>query len=620
MGQNLKHKTITNTAIPYFTNTSITDDRLRLITSSSNILTSSKGFLERAPGFAAYTADDYASSESIKRFFTWRRWDGTFYVMICVIESAPSTFSKVYKVKVGTDTTFQLIHTDSTSAEPFDFAVANNHIFFCNGTDMKKWDGTTVTGWGITGPSAAVSTALAAGALSPTTGYKYVIAWENSTTGHISSPSPLMAAFVIPSAQNVTITGNTTSDAQADKVRIYRTADGGSSYFEHPSSPIAYSTWAASGLVDSSADTALKTNTAPAQDQNDPPPAAYGLRWYAGRLWVFVGDKAYYSGFEEIPLGTSDMREECFPPDNYYSFGQQVKGLGLTGGAVNNLYDQSSALIVLCDIGINKVTGDTRANFKRETITKSRGLKNRACVTEHDKLTVWLDASNTIQSTDAVSVQELSIPIRDRIESITHADCSLASFDDGTKNWIVLLAKVAQNANIFAYDVDVKMWMPPWHQSTVLTQIGSGEIAAGTKRLFLANDGKPEYMTTGAYLFNGAAFTAIALLGLLPISDNPDDAAAVRYVAVERNNIANAGVAILTDEDPSVGGGTNLATISGNPADPPLRTNGQSLIEKRYSTESGPVARRASLELTWAAANSNFKLYSIDIAYESRPA
>src|SRR5207249_4283183 len=103
-----------------------------------------------------------------------------------------STTSKVYKLKVGTDATFQLLLT-SSSTEPFDFTVSADHVFFGNATDMKKYDGTTLTGWGITAPSNATSTALGSTGLSPTVGYKYVIAWENSTTGHISSPSPLMA-------------------------------------------------------------------------------------------------------------------------------------------------------------------------------------------------------------------------------------------------------------------------------------------------------------------------------------------------------------------------------------------------------------------------------------------
>lgn len=604
----LQHRVLTNTALPYITNESVISGTPRFV-AGSNVKTSISGFSERRPGFPTYTADNY-STDKIRRFHTFRRWGADFYAFLVEVESAAC---KVYKQRVGTDATFVLIHTDSVSTEPFDFAVSANHIFFGNGTDMKKYDGTTVTNWGITAPAAAVGTSLAAGALSPTIGYKYVIAWENDTTGHISSPSPLMAAYVVPVAQNVTITGNTTTDAQVDRVRIYRTTDGGSIYFEHPSSPITYATWTGSGLADSSADTALKSTIAPLQSQNNRPTAGKCAKWFAGRLWVAVGDKVYYSGWEEIPLGTSDMPEECFPIDNYFPFGQEVIGLGVAGDPVTG-----GSLIVLCDGGIHAIDGDSLDTFKRRTIArKGRGLRNRACVTEHNKLVVWLDASNTVQYTDGHRIEELSVPIRPDLASITHASAALTSHDDGVNHWLLLMD--GGNSKLLVFDTDAEQWMVPW-DITSMEAIYSGETAAGTWKLLLGRGGKPLAMNLTTYQDEGSNYAASATLGLIDIVlDKPDSLGSVVHVGVERNSVANSAVGLLTDEDPSGATYTALASISGNPVDPWARTNGTNLVEKQYKTENGPIARRASVKLEWAAANSNFKTYSVDIAYTVRP-
>ncbi len=158
------HLRLEAAALPYITNASIVESRPHWVTGSHDTLTSIRNWTERRPGFPVYTADAFASTTSIQNWFTWKRWGSSFYLMICVVDTTAGT-SKVYKQKIGTDATFVLIHTCSTSSEVFDFVEANNFVFFGNGVDMKKYDGTTVTNWGSTGP-ASVPTATNAGVCS----------------------------------------------------------------------------------------------------------------------------------------------------------------------------------------------------------------------------------------------------------------------------------------------------------------------------------------------------------------------------------------------------------------------------------------------------------------------
>lgn len=600
-----KHKQVLDTALPYIPNASVVAD-IPCYRVGNNVMTSIRGYAERRPGTTTTTADNFAASGTIKRRFLWRRWSGSFIEMLNVVTGSSSI---VYKLEIGTDLTFQSLFT-SSSTEPFDFAVASNHVFFCNGTDMKKYDGTTATNWGITKPTSAVSTALGAGSLSPTVGYKYVIAWENQTTGHISSPSPEMAAYVVPSSQNVTITGNTTTDTQVTHVRIYRTADGGSIYFEHPSSPVTYATWIASGLTDSSADTALLKTVAPMQDQNNRPTASKGVVWYAGRLWTFTGDTVYHSGWEEIPVDTSDMPVECFPPDNFFSFGQEVTGLDVAGDPSDN-----GVLVVLLGGAVHKISGDTLETFRRGIISKEGyGCRQRAAITSSGKIVAWLTTGDTVHYTDGSMIAELSVPIRPDLTGISHPAAAMTFHDDGLHHWLVLMDGGAGKLRVF--DQDREQWMVPWTMDGI-TAIHSGETSVGVITLLLGRIGTPVQMTPTGYSDDGDAYSASLTLGLTTIAEDPspESRGYVDYISIERNSYALSDVSLLIDDEPRTGAFTSLFA---NQRNPPYRSDGAGLIERQYPTARGPVGRRASVKFDWPAESTNFNLYSFDTAYHER--
>jgi len=119
----------------------------------SNLMTSYKGYVEKRPGFDVGLEPTPTSfTDQIQRIFTWRRWGGTFYIMLCTV----GTVAKVWKLALGVDSSFSVIFT-SAGTEPFDFVVSNNFCFFGNGTENRKFDGTTVWNWGISIGSIAES-------------------------------------------------------------------------------------------------------------------------------------------------------------------------------------------------------------------------------------------------------------------------------------------------------------------------------------------------------------------------------------------------------------------------------------------------------------------------------
>lgn len=149
---------------PYKSYTSPVDETPHFIQGAQNILASQIGYCEKRPGFSTKLESVLSTIPgTIVRIFPWRRWGGSFFVMLSVIDSG---VSKVYKYEIGADASFVLIWT-STSGVPFDFVVSNNFCYFGNATDMRKYQGTTVSKWGCDDSGFAPSIALITGSLPP---------------------------------------------------------------------------------------------------------------------------------------------------------------------------------------------------------------------------------------------------------------------------------------------------------------------------------------------------------------------------------------------------------------------------------------------------------------------
>ncbi len=472
----LQHHDIDQTNLPYFPNSSVTDEGPSFI-DGSNILTSLQGYFERRNGFTYIENDTtFTFSGTVKRFFTWRRWTGAaitlsgkYFVMFSEVSTTANT-SKVYKQRVDADTYPALILTDSTASSPFEYVVSNDYCFFGDGVDMKKFDGTTVTNWGITAPGTAVTVTTTTGVLSPTVGYQYVICWENSGSGHLSSPSPPSLGTGPLTSRNMLLSGNTTADGQVDRVRIFRTIDGGSIYFEHPFSPIAYATWIGSGLLDSATDpdptaapaTSLTSAVAPLPNQNNRPTPSHDPVWFANRIWTHSTDTLYYSGFEELVRG---VEEECFPSTNSRFMGREIFVKRVAG----------EYLLIFAEDFIWRIYGDSLATFRLDTLAHNKGCKAAAACLSFEDIVAWLDTSSTIWVTDGTkqNMKEISFPIRNQIASIDHAAAALAYHATGNSRWLILMDGTAEK--LYAFDLDTQKWMPPWPISGI-TAIYSGQF------------------------------------------------------------------------------------------------------------------------------------------------
>lgn len=141
--------------------------------------------------------------------------------------------------------------------------------FFCDGTNMKKYDLTNVRNWGIAKPTTAITaTPSGAGSTFPiTNGYMYGYTFYNSATGHESEYLTCASTGASATADKVVVHVTASADAQVTNIKLYRTTDGGTTFLYH--STVANTT---ADIDDTTADTSL--GAAYACAGNAPPTAA----------------------------------------------------------------------------------------------------------------------------------------------------------------------------------------------------------------------------------------------------------------------------------------------------------------------------------------------------------
>lgn len=203
----LAHRVLTNLAIPYISNISPANTDPHFVPGSSDILTTINGYAERRPGFALALENTPTTFNNLQRLFPWDRFDGTFIIMACDINS--SGFAQVFKLVIGNDNSFVSIWTDTSSAVPYDFVVSNNTVYFSNGAFAKKWDPVNgLSNWGIVAPTTSASTSLYSGTQADGGGPNV---WTNPTNSQ-GPPDGLSASNTVTAPAHSFVNTNAIND------------------------------------------------------------------------------------------------------------------------------------------------------------------------------------------------------------------------------------------------------------------------------------------------------------------------------------------------------------------------------------------------------------------------
>ena len=599
MAVNRVHTVKTSVALPYVSNNSaVSTDPL--FESGYNVMTDMRGIVGPYPGFNSSLETVASTFQNLKRTFIWKKWNGGSYIaMFCDIVGGVAT---VWKYEIGVDSSAVQIWT-STSAEPFDFVDANNWVYFGNGTDMRKYSGSGITTkkWGLVAPLNAPGITSVAGVLSPYSGYYWLITSYDSRTGHESSPSSLSTCSGVIAGKNFNITWAAADiDSDADTVRIYRTTDGGST------NPIqmAFVGSAAVGagtFTDSILDAALSATTfAPATFRNDPPPPAKGFCKYASRIYMFSGDKLYYTGREEIANGVTF---DCVPgglDGNYARF----------DGEITAVAPRDTGVAVFLARKIWAYDGATLDTQYPYLLLDRRGVQNRTNVTSLGSTIIWFDTALQVW----LDGQEISQPIRPDLQSLNPNNVSISVHLSGVYHWIVVCDSAS--GKLWTYDLDTGIWMVPALKNAafVYSSNTSDEVI---DLLIARNASKVLKMTPAAYLDDGASYSSAVTTNLWDMTpqQGPDWRGSVEYIGIESNATRPSTCTLLIDDDPDFGTYKQLATA--NQEDSFLRVTGTALKETHFMGNPDPNSysgRRCSFGLTWADSTTGWRWYSLDVA------
>lgn len=457
------------------------------------------------------------------------------------------------------------------------------------------------------------------------TGWTYQECYGNSATAHVSSPSPISNSTGTVSGTSVGVKVTASADAQVNQIHVFRTTDGGGgNFFEISGSPFANSS---TTVYDTTTDAALDVQTAniaPIPTFNDPPPAWLGVTYWVGRVWGIDGSvktKVWFTGLEEINIG---VNEECVPSGadgNFWSFNQQAIGLAAIG-------DQY--LLVFCGGVIHYLSGDTRDTFRRRVLSNRRGTRNLATIATNGTMAAWLDSSKQIWATDGQQLQEPGQDIRTDLKTVTPANCSSTFHVSGEFHWFVF----STGTQIFVYDMDTDMWMPPWSVAT--TCIYSGETSAGNYDLLAAIGGQIYKLTPGTFNDAGTTFQWKAILsnfnlvpdygkrfsfGALGMYDEPSRLGQPDMIATE-SNLADsiATVKILIDDDPTNASVTwkDITTESATQITSALqRTQGTQLFQSVWRIGKF-TGRRMAVYFTGQNKDRADKIYTAFLTYRQQ--
>jgi hypothetical protein len=209
-----------------------------------------------------------------------------------------------------------------TDGEVMDFLNYKDSVYYSNGVDPGRvWDGTTERLWGIVAPTSANTFAAdSAGGL--TGDYQYAYTYFDSVNNGESSASPFSAVHTVSTA-TINLTGLIAStDPQVDKIRIYRTTNGGALFLLVATINNGVTTYA-----DNTTDVDLGTEELPIY--NDVPGLFVGLEEWDGRIWGYEKNstKVMFSNDEFLTPAGQGIPWESFGADNFIDFNLKVYGI-----------------------------------------------------------------------------------------------------------------------------------------------------------------------------------------------------------------------------------------------------------------------------------------------------
>jgi hypothetical protein len=482
--------------------------------------------------------------------------------------------------------------------------------------NLSSSDGLIWVNLGLEGssPSGTISTSQG--------GWSYVVSLVNTLDDTVSNASlASVSTGNFFSASGVFVSGGLplAPDHQVDYVAIFRTEDGGETYYLIPppasgngnteyTLPLAQ--YLSEGFTDTTPDANLNTLLqAPVALQNSiPPKGAINLAFHLSRIFVSVGNTVYWSTGPDTPIGNG---YNGFAPNNFAEFPSRVSRIiPLSAGTL---------VFTVSDIYILAGDGTVGNPITPEPYLQRLGLLSYNALTVNGSIVYFMTTDKQVVELNVhTGVSQIGQPIADILSLFSPSKSYLTWHNsgyqdqalftaDGSTGWYKMLTAISPEIGT--------PWCPKANIVDGVGAIQSCETSPGEIQLLLA----PPPETTGPILFrdydnyqdNGSNYPAFFTFGSVVLA-HPGQLASIEFITADSHKFQGASPLILGVLLGEISG--NFETLSEFTNDPPQLPPSNTLWNQRFylSQSKTPVeCRHFQLRVMWPAQNFADQIESI---------
>ena len=350
----------------------------------------------------------------IRAGILYKKTDGNIEDLIYGEEATTNGSTGIFAKRVGS--TITTIKSDLRDGVKPSIIQIRNLVFVFTGYESFIYDGTTTYQIGITAPvSAPVPSDDATGSLNTGGNYITVYSYYNSSTGAESNPSDSSDSISITDG-GYTFTCAAGDSTTADKLRVYRSVDGGSVFLYDHDEDIA----ATSYTLDI-ADTDLGTELE-ADNNRLPEEPTFGI---VQDNRIFVGGfKSNQNRIMYSKIGSRGPMPQSFQAADFVDCnindGDKLVGLGIATDMVIALKEESVGHLLRIQALTGNIERGGSTKYLYEDISNNvTGISHHTMI-QVDSMCIWLGRAD-IYSTDGIQIQRYGIRIVNDIRKINFA-------------------------------------------------------------------------------------------------------------------------------------------------------------------------------------------------------
>ena len=446
-------------------------------------------------------------------------------------------------------------------------------------------------------------------------GWNYVVSIVNTLDDTVSNASPAsISTGNFFEASGVFVSGGIpmVPDPQADYVAIFRTDDGGATYYLVPgydsgngnteyTLPLAQ--YLSEGFTDTNPDENLNTLLqAPIFQQNSlPPKGAINLAYHLSRIFVSVGNTVYWSTGPDTPIGNGF---NGFSPNNFQEF----------PSLVTRIVPLNAGTLVFTVSDIYILGGDGTAGnpiSAGQPYAQGIGLLNYNALTVNGTIIYFMTTDNQVVELNVGNgFSHIGFPIADLLNDFSPSSSYLTWHTNGFRDQALFVADGSTGWYKMLPTIPPEQgaaWCPKADIIGGAGAVQSVETSPGEIQLLMG----PPPGTTGPILFrdystyqdDGANYPAYFTFGTIVLA-HPGQLASIEFITVDSHKFVGSqplSVSVL------------LGELSGNfeglgewTNDPPQLAPSKTMWNQRFylvQSKEPIECRHFKMRIDWPAQN-----------------